>query len=39
LYEAKQKTVELNGKTYDGFFVSVSNEDIKPLVVTEAPKE
>ena len=35
---AGNKTVTYNGKTEFGFFITLTNEEIKPIVVIEKPK-
>ena len=38
IVEADNKEVVINGKTEKGFFITLSNEEIRPVVVREEPK-
>ncbi len=38
ILEAKDKEVEMKGKKVKGFFVSLSDEEIKPTIVNDEPK-
>lgn len=38
IIEAKDKEVEMKGKTVKGFFVSLSDEELQPAIVTDEPE-
>ena len=38
ILEAKDKEVEMKGKTVRGFFVSLSDEEIQPAIVNDEPE-